>query len=56
MTTITGLTLSRKASLPTLPEELNFTRAAKRCGVAQPSLTNATNLERVPIQSNRNAL
>jgi DNA-binding transcriptional LysR family regulator len=24
-----------------LCEELNFTRAAKRCGVAQPSLTNA---------------
>jgi DNA-binding transcriptional LysR family regulator len=25
----------------TLSEELHFTRAAKRCGVAQPSLTNA---------------
>ena len=25
----------------TLCDELNFTRAAKRCGVAQPSLTNA---------------
>jgi DNA-binding transcriptional LysR family regulator len=24
-----------------LSEELNFTRAAKRCGVSQPSLTNA---------------
>jgi LysR family transcriptional regulator, hydrogen peroxide-inducible genes activator len=24
-----------------LAEELNFTRAAKRCGVSQPSLTNA---------------
>ena len=25
----------------TLCEELNFTRAAKRCGISQPSLTNA---------------
>ena len=30
-----------------LSSELNFTRAAKRCGVSQPSLTNAINaLER----------
>jgi DNA-binding transcriptional LysR family regulator len=30
-----------------LSNELNFTRAAKRCGVSQPSLTNAINaLER----------
>ncbi len=30
-----------------LTSELNFTRAAKRCGVSQPSLTNAINaLER----------
>jgi DNA-binding transcriptional LysR family regulator len=30
-----------------LSKELNFTRAAKRCGVSQPSLTNAINaLER----------
>jgi DNA-binding transcriptional LysR family regulator len=28
----------------TLCEELHFTRAARRCGVAQPSLTNAIRL------------
>ena len=26
---------------PAICEERNFTRAAKRCGVSQPSLTNA---------------